>query len=144
MANMDGLFRLVVDDSPDLADLALLEEHVAAAAAEAVGAGEAQEFGVFARADDGRVLAGVSGLVWGGYCELHAMWVDETLRGRGLARQMMEQAEGHARRKGCSLVLFHAYDALARGLYARLGYDVVGIVEDCPSGSTARWYRKNL
>lgn len=137
-------FALVAEDSPDPADLALLEEQVAIAAAEAVEAGEAKEFGIFARDDTGHVLAGVSGIVWGGYCELNALWVDEGLRGRGLARALMTEAESHARTKGCALILFHAYDALTCGLYERLGCDVVGVVEGVPAGSTARWYRKDL
>jgi ribosomal protein S18 acetylase RimI-like enzyme len=140
----DGLPELVVEDSPDAADLALLEEQVAAAAVAATGLGEEQEFGIFARRDDGRVVAGISGIVWGGYCELQAMWVEESLRNRGLARALLAGAEAEARRRGCALVVFHAYDLLARGLYERLGYETVGIIENCPAGSVARWYRKIL
>jgi ribosomal protein S18 acetylase RimI-like enzyme len=139
-----GLPELVVEDSPDAADLALLEEQVAAAANAAAGLGEEQEFGIFARGDDRRVVAGISGIVWGGYCELQAMWVEESLRNRGLAHALLAGAEAEARRRGCALVVFHAYDLLARGLYERLGYETVGIIENCPAGSAARWYRKIL
>ena len=135
---------MVVEDSPDPADLALLEERVAAAAIAAVGGDAEREFGVFVRDDGGRVLAGISGLVWGGCCELQAMWVDETLRGQGLARALMAAAEQEARRRGCALVVFRAYDLIAAGLYERLGYDTVGVVEGCPAGSAARWFRKVL
>jgi GNAT superfamily N-acetyltransferase len=136
--------RLVVEESPDPADMALLEERVAAAASAAAGVGVEREFGVFVRDDDGRMRAGISGIVWGGCCELQAMWVDEALRGRGLARALMAAAEDEARRRGCALVVFHAYDLLAPGLYERLGYQTVGIIEGCPAGSAARWYRKDL
>ena len=139
-----GVPELVVEDSPDAADLALLEEQVAAAAIAAAGLGEEQEFGIFARGGDGRVVAGISGIVWGGCCELQAMWVEESLRNRGLAHALVAGAEAEARRRGCSLVVFHAYDLLARGLYQRLGYETVGIIENCPAGSAARWYRKIL
>ncbi len=141
---MDSSHRLLVEDSPDPADLALLEEQVAAAATAAAGVGEEQEFGLFVRDDAGRVLAGISGIVWGGCCELHAMWVSESLRGRGLARALVAGAESEARRRGCALVLFHAYDFLAPGLYERLGYETVGVVQGYPAGSAARWYRKHL
>ena len=139
-----GVPELVVEDSPDAADLALLEEQVAAAAIAAAGLGEEQEFGIFARGGDGRVVAGISGIVWGGCCELQAMWVEESLRNRGLAHALVAGAEAEARRRGCSLVVFHAYDLLARDLYQRLGYETVGIIENCPAGSAARWYRKIL
>jgi ribosomal protein S18 acetylase RimI-like enzyme len=136
--------ELVVEDLPDAADLALLEEQVAAAAIAAAGLGEEREFGIFGRDDDGRVVAGISGIVWGGYCELQAVWVDESLRNRGLAHELFAGAEAEARRRGCALVVFHAYDLLARGLYERLGYETVGIIQNCPAGSAARWYRKVL
>ncbi len=141
---MDDSYRLVVEDSPEPADLALLEERVAAAAVAAAGVGDDEEFAIFVRNDDGRILAGISGMVWGGCCELHAMWVDESLRGRGLGRALMKGAEGEARRRGCALVEFFAYDILARDLYERLGYETVGVIDGCPAGSAARWYRKDL
>jgi ribosomal protein S18 acetylase RimI-like enzyme len=133
---------LVVEDSPDAHDLALLEEEVAAAAIAAAGLGEEQEFGIFARDADGRVVAGVSGIVWGGCCELQALWVDPSLRGRGLARSLMTEAEAEARRRGCRLVMFFTYDVLVVGWYERLGYETVGVIDGCPTGSAARWYRK--
>jgi GNAT superfamily N-acetyltransferase len=138
------LSALIVEDSPDAADLALLEEQVAAAAIAAAGLGDEQEFAIFARDDDGRVVAGVSAIVWGGYCELQAMWVEESLRSRGLAFALIDGAEGEARRRGCAFAAFHAYDLLTRGLYERLGYETVGVIENCPTGSAARWYRKLL
>jgi len=140
----DRLPDLVVEDSPAAADIALLEEQVAAAAIAATGSAAEQEFGIFARGDDGRALAGISGIVWGGYCELEATWVEESLRNRGLARALIAGAETEARRRGCTLVIFHAYDLLARGSYDRLGYETVGVINDCPAGSAARWYRKVL
>jgi len=139
-----GLPELVVEDSPAAADVALLEEQVAAAAIAAAGLGEEQEFAIFGRSDDGRVVAGISAIVWGGCCELQAMWVDESLRSRGLAHALVARAEAEARRRGCALVTLHAYDLLARGLYERLGYEAVGVIENYPPGSAARWYRKAL
>jgi len=135
---------LVVEDAPEPADLAKLEEQVAAAATAAAGARDEQEFGIFLRDNDGRMLAGISGLIWGRCCELQAMWVTESLRGRGLARGLIAAAEAEARRRDCALVAFHAYDLLVPGLYKRLGYETVGVIEGYPPGSAARWYRKNL
>jgi GNAT superfamily N-acetyltransferase len=141
---VDGTHRLVVEDSPDPADLAVLEDRVAEAAVAAAGLGDDEEFAVFVRDDEERIVAGISGIVWGGCCELQAMWVDESLRGRGLARTLMSEAEAEAKRRGCALIAFHAYDLLVRGLYERLGYETVGVVEGLPAGSAARWYRKTL
>lgn len=72
------------------------------------------------------------------------MWIDDALRGRGLARRLMAGAEALARRRGCTQVHFLAYDLLVKGLYEKLGYESVGAIDDCPAGSAAHWYRKSL
>lgn len=142
--DVDSEYRFVVDYAPDPADLVLLEDGVSAAAVAAGGVGEEHEFAVFVRDESDRVIAGVSGTMWGGYCELHAMWVDERARGRGLARRLMAGAEAAARERGRGVVAFLAYDLLARGLYERLGYETVGVIDGFPAGSAARWFQKRL
>ncbi len=141
---MRGSHCLVVENEPDPLDLAVLEERLAAAAVAAVGVGEEQDFGIFVRDDDGQILAGVCGTIWGGCCQVHALWVDDALRGRGLARALMAEAEDEARRRGCRLVMGLTYDVLIADFYDRLGYRTVGFIEDCPAGTTTRWYRKDL
>ena len=56
----------------------------------------------------------------------------------------MAEAEATARRRGCRLVMGLTYDVLTKGFYDRLGYRTVGIIEDCPGGTTTRWYCKEL
>ena len=90
------------------------------------------------------MVAGISGSTWGSSCELHALWVDEPLRDLGLARALLREAETEARRRGCTLVAFLAYDLLTAGLYERLGYETAGVVEGFPAGSAARWFRKDI
>ena len=62
--------ELVVEDSPAAADVALLEERVAAAAMAAAGVGEEQEFGIFARGADGRVVAACRPAIRGVRCRV--------------------------------------------------------------------------
>jgi len=140
---VDYAYHLVVESQPDPLDLALLEERLAAAAVAAAGVGEEQEFGIFVR-DDGRVVAGASGSIWGDCCQVHAVWVDDHLRGRGLARALMAEAEAEARRRGCRLVMGLTYEVLTADFYDRLGYRTVGVIDDCPAGTSTRWYCKDL
>lgn len=140
----DSEDRFVVEARPDPAEVALLEERVTSAAAVAAGLDSERELAVFLRDQDDQVLAGISGITWGGYCDLHLLWVTPRLRGRGLARRLLTAAEDEARRRGCSFVIFFAYDLLTPGLYEGLGYEVLAIVPDCPAGSPARLFRKFL
>ena len=140
---MDRVHRVVVEREPDPLDLAFLEERMAEAAVSAASVGDEQEFAVLVR-DDGRVVAGASGSIWGGGCQLHVVWVDEPLRHRGLARELMAEVEREARRRGCRLVMGLTYDVLTGDYYDRLGYRTVGVIEDCPAGTSTRWYCKDL
>ncbi len=72
------------------------------------------------------------------------MWVDEALRERGLGRAIMAAAEDEARRRGCRLIMGLTYDVLTAGFYDQLGYRTIGFIEDCPAGTTTRWYCKDL
>ena len=137
-------YHLIVEDDPDPRDLALLEEKLAVAAVAAVGAGEEEEFGIFVRDGADRIVAGASASVWGECCQIHTLWVDSPQRGHGLATELIAQAEATARRRGCRLVMGLTYDVLTKGFYDRLGYRTVGIIEDCPAGTTTRWYCKEL
>ena len=137
-------YHLVVEDDPDPRDLALLEEKLAAAAVAAVGVGDEEEFGIFVRDGADRIVAGASASVWGECCQIHTLWVDSPQRGHGLATELIAQAEATARRRGCRLVMGLTYDVLTKGFYDRLGYQTVGTIENCPAGTTTRWYCKEL
>ena len=61
------------------------------------GGGEEQDFGIFVVDDGGQILASAYGTIGAGCCQMHALWVDDALRGRGLARALMGEAEDEAR-----------------------------------------------
>lgn len=140
---MDGPYRVTVECEPDPLDLAFLEQRMAEAAISAADVGDEEEFAVLVR-DDDQVVAGASGIIWGGGCQVHVVWVDEPLRSRGLGRALMAEVEGEARRRGCRLVMGLTYEVLTGDYYDRLGYRTVGAIEDCPTGTATRWYCKDL
>lgn len=142
---MDESYNLVVEPEPDAHDLALLEERLASAAVAAAGVGDEQEFGIFLRDDGGKVVAGASGSIWGSGCQVHAVWVDDRARGRGLGQALMAKAEAEARRRGCRLLMGLTYEVLTADFYDKLGYRTVGVIDDCPAaGTSTRWYCKDL
>ena len=57
-----------------------------------MGLGEEADPAIFVR-DAGRVVAGISGWTWGDCCELQSLWVEPSLRGRGLATRLIAAAE---------------------------------------------------
>ena len=132
-----------VEDHPDPADLEVLETQIRREASAAMGLGDEAELAIFVR-DAGRVVAGISGWTWGDCCELQSLWVEPSLRGRGLATRLIAAAEAEAAARGCSQTVHFTYAFQAQALYERNGYELVGRVEDFPSGTHVLWYRKHL
>ena len=78
------------------------------------------------------VVAGISGWTWGDCCELQSLWVEPSLRGRGLATRLLAAAEAEAAARGCSQTVHFTYDFQARALYERNGYELVGSSRGLP------------
>jgi GNAT superfamily N-acetyltransferase len=116
---------------------------MAESAVTAAGVGDEKEFAVLVR-EDGEIVAGASGAIWGGGCQLHVVWVHEKLRNAGIGRALMAEVEREAKLRECRLVMGLTYDVLIGDFYDRLGYRTVGLLEDCPTGTTTRWYCKEL
>jgi GNAT superfamily N-acetyltransferase len=132
-----------VEDHPDPLDVELLEERIRTEASTAMGLGDEVELAIFVR-DAGTIVAGISGWTWGDCCELQSLWVAPRLRGSGLATRLIAAAEAEAARRGCTQTVHFTYDFQAQALYERNGYEVVGRVQDFPSGTDALWFRKGL
>ena len=135
--------ELRVEDHPDPHDVEFLETQIRRAASAATGLGDAIELAIFVR-EAGNVVAGISGWTWGDCCELQNLWVDPRLRGRWLGARLLAAAEAEASARGCTQTVHFTYDFQARAIYERAGYELIGRVEDFPSGTDVLWYRKRL
>jgi GNAT superfamily N-acetyltransferase len=133
-----------VEDHPDPLDIELLETQIRREASAAMELGEEVDLAIFVRDDAGTVVAGISGWTWGDCCELQNLWVAPSLRGRGLGARLLAAAEAEATARGCSQTVHFTYAFQARALYEHNGYDLVGRVEDFPSGTDGLWYHKSL
>ena len=132
-----------VENHPDPLDLEVLEAEIRREASLATGLGEEVDLAIFVR-DGGQVVAGIAGWTWGDCCELQSLWVQPDLRGRGLATQLLLAAEAEAAARGCSQTVHFTYGFQAQALYEQNGYEVMGRVDDFPSGTDTFWYRKRL
>ncbi len=132
-----------IESRPDPFDIEFLETQIRQEASAVMGVGDEVDLAIFVR-DAGTVVAGISGWTWGDGCELQNLWVAPSLRGRGLATRLLAAAEAEAAARGCSQTVHFTYDFQALALYERTGYELVGRVDDFPSGTNVRWYRKRL
>lgn len=72
------------------------------------------------------------------------LWVDERYRHQGLGSRLLGAVEAVARAEGCTLMHLDTFDWQARGFYEKLGYEVFGVLEDCPEGHCRYFLKKKL
>jgi ribosomal protein S18 acetylase RimI-like enzyme len=68
--------------------------------------------------------------------------VAASLRGRGLARRLMAEAEAEALRRGCRQLVVATFSFQAPEFYRKLGFPVVLELPDYPSGHSHLVLRK--
>jgi GNAT superfamily N-acetyltransferase len=88
-----------VEDHPDPLDIEVLETQIRREASAAMGLSDEVDLAIFER-NAGTVVAGITGWTWGDCCELQNLWVEPSLRGRGLATRLIGAAEARRRPAG--------------------------------------------
>jgi N-acetylglutamate synthase-like GNAT family acetyltransferase len=84
--------------------------------------------------DAGRMIGAAAGYSWASIGELRQMWVEESLRGRGFGRALLEAFIAEAARRGVKRIWVASYDFQAPGLYERLGFVRMAEFEGWPDG----------
>jgi GNAT superfamily N-acetyltransferase len=89
-------------------------------------------------------LGGLSG--WTSFAFLHidVLYLPESLRGTGLGRSLIQQAEVEAIQRGCNGAWLDTFSFQARGFYERLGYTVFGSIENYPPGESRFFLKKTF
>ena len=104
----------------------------------------AQELGAFIHDADGQLLGGLAAQTYWEWLYVDDLWLQDRLRGKGLGREMMRQVENLARQRGIQKAFLKTFDFQARGFYEKLGYRVVGQLDDYPPGQIFYWMRKDF
>ena len=84
-----------------------------------------QPLGIFVR-DHQDMVAGLAGESYGGWLFIRYVWVSEALRGSGIGRELIGEAECRALERGCHSVWLDTFGFQAPGFYQKLGYEVFG------------------
>jgi GNAT superfamily N-acetyltransferase len=92
----------------------------------------------------GDIVGGLYGSTLFSYLRVDLLFVPEAMRGTGIGRTLMTEAEAEAVRRGCHAASLDTYSFQARGFYERLGYTVYGTLEDCPPGHRRFFLTKRL
>jgi GNAT superfamily N-acetyltransferase len=90
----------------------------------------------------GEIVGGLWGETYFSYLYIDMFFVPQSMRGTGLGRRLITQAEEEAVRRGCCGVWLDTFSWQARGFYEKLGYSVFGTIDDYPPGHQRYFLRK--
>jgi GNAT superfamily N-acetyltransferase len=92
----------------------------------------------------GRVLGGLFGRTAWDWLKIEVLYISPELRGSGWGKQLMGAAEEEAVRRNCHASWAAPFSFQAVGFYERMGYTLVGTLEDYPSGHHRIVMKKKL
>ena len=105
---------------------------------------QAVDFHIFARDETGQVRGGIRASCYWNTLHIELLWLDETLRGSGTGTALMRRAEDHAISVGCALAHVETTSWQALRFYDKLGYALMGTLEDRPVGHATHYLTKRL
>lgn len=95
--------------------------------------------------DNGTIIAGCVARM---YCwkiaYIDTLWVDEKYRGKGLGSKLLAEVGKTAKDKGCYLIHLDTFDFQAKEFYEKHGYEVFGVLEDCPKEHCRYYLKKKI
>ncbi|MBS0287547.1 MAG: GNAT family N-acetyltransferase [Proteobacteria bacterium] len=95
--------------------------------------------------EKGKVIAGInSAMYMWNILYTHILFVEEEYRKQNLGSMLIEKVESEAIKLGAKLAHLDTFDFQAKDFYLKQGYEVFGVLEDCPEGHKRYYLKKHL
>ena len=95
--------------------------------------------------DKGEIIAGITSCVYRwGILYIDVLLVNENHRHKGLGSTLLQKVEQEAKAMGAYLSHLETYDFQALDFYLKHGYEVFGVLEDCPKDHKRYYLKKRL
>lgn len=95
--------------------------------------------------EDDDIIGGIIAKMYCWNCVyVDTLWVSEESRGSGLGKGLLQEVEAAARSNRATLIHLDTFDFQAKEFYEKSGYEVFGVLKDCPKGHTRYYLKKAL
>ncbi len=92
---------------------------------------------------NGNIIAGILSKMYCWNClYIDVLWVKEEHRKDGLGSRLLKEIESVAIEKGCYLIHLDTFDFQAKDFYIKHGYEVFGVLDECPEGHKRYFLKK--
>ncbi|HEY4783215.1 MAG TPA: GNAT family N-acetyltransferase [Chthoniobacterales bacterium] len=123
-----------VEPDPSSADASWVIDRLIAFNESRAGSRNVRDFGIFARDQDGELLAGLLCTRHWNYLFVSAVYVEESKRAKGIGRELLSAAEKLALQNRCDAIYLDTFDFQAPGFYEKFGFRIFGDLKDYPPG----------
>lgn len=121
---------LTLTDAPDEAAKAVISDALHVFNDAKSGGSDRRTLAILvADPETGETVGGLLGRTSLGVLLIELFYLPETLRGAGLGRRIVQQAEDEARRRGCTNAVLFTISFQAPGFYERCGYRSFGEIQ---------------
>ena len=135
---------LQLDEHPSADELRQIVDGVRSFNRTIVGHEPPRAVACFLRDDEGRIVGGAQGDLWGSSVHIAGMWVAEDHRGKGYGSALLRVVEDYAAERGHLLAYLETTSFQARPFYESLGYRVFGELPGIADGCTLFFLQKKL
>jgi GNAT superfamily N-acetyltransferase len=135
---------LQLDEHPSADELRQIVDGVRSFNRTVVGHAPPRPVACFLRDDEGRIVGGAQGDLWGSSVHIAGMWVAEDHRGKGHGSALLKAVEDYAAERGHLLAYLETTSFQARPFYESLGYRVFGELVGIAEGCTMFFLQKDL
>lgn len=95
--------------------------------------------------DKGMIIAGIKADIYHwGILYIELLFVDENHRHNGLGSTLLQKVEQEAKAMGATLAHLDTFDFQAHDFYLKHGYEVFGVLEDCPKDHKRYYLKKKF
>ncbi|MCW6108971.1 GNAT family N-acetyltransferase [Clostridium sporogenes] len=94
---------------------------------------------------NGEIIAGILSNMYCWNCiYIDVLWVKEEYRKDGLGTKLLKELEKIAKEKDCHLIHLDTFDFQAKDFYIRHGYEIFGVLDQCPENHKRYFMKKNI
>ena len=94
--------------------------------------------------ENGLIIAGIRSCFYLGEClAINVLFVEESHRLKGLGTLLLNQVEDDARAMGAKMSHLDTFNHQAKDFYLKHGYEIFGVLENCPA-EHKRYFMKKI
>ena len=94
---------------------------------------------------NGEIIAGILSKMYCWNCiYIDALWVKEEYRKDKLGTKLLKEIEKIAKEKDCHLFHLDTFDFQAKDFYIKHGYEIFGVLDQCPENHKRYFMKKSI